>query len=331
MTRGPHAAEGPWRPPVGALVAAMAAAMALYLGLTIWSGFGDVSDAFVRFPAMPRLGFVALLVLAGLLLRAARWRYFLRALDVRVPARDSLVAFLASFAFTATPGKAGEIVKGALLRERYGTSVTTVAGILVVERIGDLAAVLLLAAARLATVAGSGSYVAVSLLLIAGLVVLVTVSPVRLAALAACGRVPVLRRAREGVERAMEAGQSLLRADRFAAGLAVATIAWGCEALALHLILEGFGLRLGLGTALSLYGAATVVGAASLLPGGVGGVEAALLLMLANLGVARADALAPVLVLRLSTLWFVSALGMAFMALWSVEGRRPARMEVRAP
>ena len=67
-------------------------------------------------------------------------------------------AFLASFAFTATPGKAGEAVKSVLLRGRYGVPLADGMGVLLVERLGDLLAVLVLAAGGLTLLADAQGY-----------------------------------------------------------------------------------------------------------------------------------------------------------------------------
>jgi len=56
------------------------------------------------------------------------------------PWRHSLLAFLASFVFTATPGKAGEVIKSVLLRTRYDVPLPMAWGVLLVERLGDLLA-----------------------------------------------------------------------------------------------------------------------------------------------------------------------------------------------
>src|SRR5450631_4155163 len=81
---------------------------------------------------------VIALVAVGLLIRAARWHYYLHVLDWRIPLRPSLVAFVASIALTATPGKAGELIKFVLLRSRFRISLTEGTGILLIERFGDL-------------------------------------------------------------------------------------------------------------------------------------------------------------------------------------------------
>jgi len=120
-------------------VVALAAMAALYAGATAWVG-RDGWRAAVENLSPADLAGVLGLVLVGFLLRAGRWNYYMRAVGWNVPFFAGFSAFVASFALTATPGKAGELVKAALLRERYGkVSLSQGAGILFVERLGDLA------------------------------------------------------------------------------------------------------------------------------------------------------------------------------------------------
>ena len=67
-----------------------------------------------------------------------------------------MTAFVAGFAFTATPGKVGEVVKSVLLKRRFGTSLSATAASLLVERVTDLLAMLGLAVAGLAAGGAGG-------------------------------------------------------------------------------------------------------------------------------------------------------------------------------
>jgi uncharacterized membrane protein YbhN (UPF0104 family) len=315
------AAWGPW---IGRVIAVAAAAMLLYAALTVWSGIDRLGAALARFPNVT-LAWVAVLVILGWSVRAARWHYFVRRLGWPVPLGPSLLAFLASFALTATPGKAGEVVKAGLLRARFAVPMADTAGVLLVERLGDLLAVLILAAGGLALLADARFYFAVCLALVAGIAVFVSGEWLHRPLLMRLGTLPGLARPAAKALEMLGTGRSLLRPLPFAAGLGLAVLAWACEAYAFHLILAGFGFSVPALTSFSVYGVSTIVGALSLLPGGVGGVEAAMLLLLNALGIGAADAVAPVVLTRFSTLWLISLLGFVFMGLWWLGARgRPA-------
>lgn len=87
--------------------------------------------------------------------------------------------------------------------------------------------------------------------------------------------------------------------------------AWFSEGLALWVIMEGLDATISLLRALSIYAAATLVGAVSALPGGLLGTEGSMVALLQQSGAARVGASAGTLLVRLVTLWFAVAVGLA--------------------
>lgn len=304
-----------WSQWIGRAVTAIAVIMALYVGVGFWTGWNNVWRAIREMPvdAVPK---AVALVLLGLALRAGRWHYYTRRLRWDVPFGQSMVAFLASFAFTATPGKLGEVVKSVLLRRRYGVSLTEGFGVLLVERLGDLLAVLILAAGGLALLTDE----LVSFILSASLIGLVTVfvgfRTIHQPVLRFFSRVPKLGGLANRGLAILAVGQVLLRPVPFLVGVALALVAWGCEGLAFHVIARACGIQVSLLTSCCVFGVSTLIGALSALPGGLGSMEVVMVVMLSRLGISAGDAAIPVVVFRVATLWFGSLLGLAALFGW---------------
>ena len=91
-----------------------------YLGFALWSGWRDVASAVGKVGVLG-VGIALSLSLVNYGLRFIRWQAYLRAMDHPVPWWPSLKIYLAGFALTTTPGKAGEALRGVLLR-RWGDS-----------------------------------------------------------------------------------------------------------------------------------------------------------------------------------------------------------------
>jgi uncharacterized membrane protein YbhN (UPF0104 family) len=70
-----------------------------------------------------------------------------------------------------------------------------------------------------------------------------------------------------------------------ALALALALAAWGCEALAFNVLVQRLPQEVPLIAPFAIVGLSAAIGALSMLPGGAGGVEAVMLLLLAKLGV----------------------------------------------
>ena len=90
----------------------------------------------------------------------------------------------------------------------------------------------------------------------------------------------------------------------------IGALAWSLEGVSLWLLLRGMGIEaVGIGGATIAHTAAGLLGALTLLPGGLGSTEAGTVGLLALQGVGVAAATPATLLIRLMTLWFATALG----------------------
>ena len=90
--------------------------------------------------------------------------------------------------------------------------------------------------------------------------------------------------------------------------MGLAALAWLLEAIAFRLLLDGVSAAGGLGPAIVVYAMATLFGAVSMLPGGVGSTEAVMVALLLapalGLSLAKPEAALVTLLIRFCTLWF---------------------------
>lgn len=119
----------------------------------LWWVFRGVSLAElgteIRRASAPHVIGAALLSLSGFLFRILRWRYLLAPLKwMRL--RSLAAATFAGWAVSAIlPGRVGEVARAVVLREREGVRASAAVGTIVVERLLDVLAVLILVAAAL--------------------------------------------------------------------------------------------------------------------------------------------------------------------------------------
>lgn len=259
------------------------------------------------------------LISAGVGLRMLRWYYYIRRRGWNVPVGAAAASLLASFSFTATPGKAGELVKGMLLRSGYGVPIADCAGVLFVERIGDLVAVLLLALCALTRLSNSALYLVVAGALVALSVFVLSRRGIHERFVTLIARVPRLARPAQALRVLFSASNTLLRPTPIAIGFGLALAAWTMEGTALYILsTEIFRLPISFGFALGVFGLSTLVGALSMIPGGIGSAEAVIVLLLAKSGASLATGSAVALTFRLCTLWLFSAIGVGALLTWPV-------------
>jgi uncharacterized protein (TIRG00374 family) len=323
-----NAAELWWHRWVYRSLLSMSALALIYAIASLTLGWSTMADAVAGLWASGRLQLVIGLVFLGVGLRAARWHYFIRHLGWIVPLWPSLVAFVASFALTATPGKAGEVVKAALLRERYGIPVAQSAGVLVIERQTDLIAVLILAVGGAIAFSALHAYAIVAAVLMGIGFVVLAAHGFHDWVLDWLPRTAWLNALTARLRELLRTIRALLRPTPLAIGVGLALLSWSAEAGAMAVLANALlatPVEVSLWMACAIFGLATLAGALSMLPGGVGGFEAATVWIFVQLGATAANSAVVAMIFRLCTLWLMSVIGLAFMLTWLLLGSRAAR------
>jgi glycosyltransferase 2 family protein len=137
---------------------------------------------------------------------------------------------------------------------------------------------------------------------------------------------PILSWVSEKILGILLAGKELMTPRIFVVGLVSSIVAWGLEAVCMYVILKGFGLGSTLLEANFVYSFSTLLGALSMLPGGIGGTEAGMIGLLAFLGISYENALPAVILIRLCTLWLAILVGAVFMlVMLARSGRVPSQ------
>ncbi len=304
--------------------------VAAFLGFVgLFSAVAAMVDPQRVLDQLARLSPAVVAALLGLsllndLLRLLRWRLYARRLGLRQPFGEEALIFLASFALTATPGKAGELLRVWLLKQRAGWPYGRSLPLFLADRLSDLLALVALALSGLSWAVGAPLALAVSLLS-ASLLLWLFLRPAPL--LAAVSFVYArLRRGRQLCARlrhTLRQGRRLRDPGLWGAGLLLGLAGWGAEAASLWLLLDVLGSPVAPLDAAAVFALSLVIGGLSLLPGGLGGTEAAMVALLLAQGVPVETALTATLVLRVTTLWFGVGLGLAALPAALQRARRP--------
>lgn len=293
-----------------------------YIGGVVWL---DSETHF--FDQMPRvmavLPLLAGATLVSLGLRFLRWHALLCYAGYRLPARVGVLAYAAGFALTASPGKVGE-----LLRLRYltieGVPPAQVMAAFVFERLLDVVVVAILAVPLVIKLGGFAS-AAIFVVAVVMAVAFGTLRPrsilscaARVRACRAVGCARVLRL----IGCAFSSIRPWVRPRPMALALVIGAGAWVVAAWGFAFLLAFLGVAMEASEAVALYPLAMLAGAASMLPGGVGSTEVAIIGLLSRHGTSLATASAAAIGIRLTTLWFATALGIGAVACLELRTRR---------
>ena len=295
-------------------VALMAAlAVIAFLALAV------LGDATALRDGLHRLGPGQWLALLGLslvnyALRFLRWHGYLRALGARVAIGRDLLIYVAGFAFTVTPGKAGEAVRSVYLRAS-GVAWSPGLAALAVERVLDLTAMVMLAALAFRVFADQAWP---ALLLVAGVAAgLYGVTRPGVASWLV-GWLPDRGRwleGKAGTLRVLDQARLLLAPQRLLGGLGLGVAAWAAEAWGFYLLLGWLGVEAEGLRAIGIYAVSMLAGALSFLPGGLGGAEAAMVALLVAGGAVVGTAVLATAICLVVTLWLAVGLGIGAV-LW---------------
>ena len=295
-------------------------AIAVFAGLALYGDLPELLDQIASFPVA--YWFMALgLALVNYLFRLARWQCYLRLLGVRIGLGDSAVIFVAGLSMAISPGRVGELAKSYFLKEKLDVPVALSSSAVIAERITDLISVLLLSLWGL-TLVPYGWAIALAILALFGLFALLVLSSWGSDKLLL---LPLPQRWRRFLDTSRSAFRQVFSVKPLAMALALGLLAWFAEGCALWLVLHGLGESVSLGHAISIYCVATLLGAITMLPGGLVGTEGGMVALLQQMDLPKTPALTATFIVRVCTLWFAVIIGL--LALIYVQVYMPRKVD----
>lgn len=251
----------------------------------------------------------------GFAVRVARWLLLARAASLNVQSAALATVYVGGFPMNLAPGRIGELWRGWVLWRLWRLRYRRTLPLLIFDRLLDFCALLLFAGAGLGLGLGPGWLAAPWLVAASALVMLMALPRWARRAIKAVWATTGRRRPRLfalllSVCRNLAL---LLKPALLVRLLSLSLFAWSMEAVALHMLMPAVGGELSLRQAHATLGLGNIAGAITLLPGGIGGQEVTMALLIAGFaGNTTAGAMAMVGIMRVSTLWFSTALGLPF-------------------
>jgi uncharacterized protein (TIRG00374 family) len=280
------------------------------LVLSIYADLDALIDAFQQFELW-LLPMVLGLTLSNQCLRFLKWEYLLSEVEIDLPLSTSFSIFGSGLIMIMTPGKLGEAWKSWLIRDEQGTPISTTMPVIVAERVTDLLGVVSIS--LLGVIAFGRSPVVLillALLLISG-ILLLQYERACYWFLDRLDQLPIISRKTDAFRNLYENSRTLLRLRPLGVTTILSICSWGLECVGMWLVLKGFGVDVSLIAAAFVFAVASILGAISLLPGGLGVTEGSMIGLLLVFEVGRAQAVSATLVIRAATLWFVAGLALA--------------------
>ena len=290
------------------ILLSIALAAIIYLAFIIYADYQKIIQSFSRFNwwLMPAL---LALSLGNYFTRFLKWHYYLKLIKVSLKILDSLAIFLSGLVMSVTPGKMGELLKSYLVKQVNSTSISKTAPIVFAERITDFLALTLLAVLG-AYYFNYGKVIAIIILgiIIIGIIIL-TNRKIFEIIIHLASKINFLKKHVQKIQNIYDSSSTLLSIFPLISMTILSAFSWGLEGLGYYLVISNFNSGFNLLWSLFSYSFATIVGAISMLPGGLGVTEGSLTLMSVQQGLSQNDATASTFIIRVVTLWFAVLIG----------------------
>jgi len=296
------------------LAAGLVLGFVVFVVLAVVGDIQRVGDELVGF-AWGLVPLILACTLFNYVLRFIKWHYYLGLVGVdKISLRDSARIFVAGFPLAVTPGKAGEALKGTWLKQTAGTPTAKGVTVVLAERVSDGLAVLLLSMIGVLAYRQYWPIFSIVAAVLIGVILLSQFRPLGRRMIELSRRIPLIRRAAGPLSEFHEGAYSLFRPKATLFAVALGTVAWLGEGVAMYLVLLGLGVApttYTLGIAVFVLSFSTIVGAISALPGGLIAADASIAGMLTLLlGLSASTAASATLLIRFATLWFGVGLGL---------------------
>ena len=295
-------------------------------GAAVWGGGRQAWATLLAIPGHIVPVMLAMSVV-NYIMRALRWLLFSRALALRVNPAVNALYYVAGFSMTTTPGKMGEALRLWLLARFQGCRYEDTVALLVADRLSDAVAITGVVACTVFWFAHYASVAVVAVLGVAGITALALRPRFILSGIdTVFARLRRWPRGFVRARRAVRALESLAPPRIFGPALLLGTVGWCSEGLSFYVLLHALGASLHPLACLFIFAFSMLVGAISILPGGLGSTEATMVGLLASQGVPFETAIVATGVVRVTTLWFAVGLGLLALPV-TLGGRAVAATE----
>lgn len=284
---------------------------------SIFLVFSDINIVFGKFSNFDfkLIPLILLIVFSSWIFLFIRWSILLQNYRINISIKDSLLIYLAGFTFSISPGKSGEWIKSVFLKNKFNINRSITVPIIFVERFYDILALVVIILFGISFLGIKFLPVMVLSLVLIFLTLLLIYSKSKFDYFVRfVSRFKFLQKFITPLENSHEVIRKSVTPKIFCISILLTILYRLIEAFSVYLVLLGFGINvIQYFELVPLYSAAIILGAVSMIPGGLGITEGGLASLMSLQGIAFSTALILAIVIRFFTLWFGVLVG--FVAL----------------
>ena len=283
-----------------------------YVALILFSDASKISDHFIHI-RIELIFLVFLFAILSHIIKSFRQKDFLQMVDEKIPFKQNLIIYLAGVSLIATPGGVGTFIKSKYLNHKFGISNNKSISVIFLERYHDLLAATTII---LFSFLVSFSLISATLVIISSfllIVVYLLISNMKTFSFIHNKLLKIKFIAKRFPEVGLnESFFILTRPKAMTKGWLISIGGWSLDSLAVYIGFLAFNVDLGYLLTSQIYFTSLGYGILSLIPGGIGVTEGVADYLLVKQGLDLSIASSIVIFTRLTTMWFVTIIGVIF-------------------
>ena len=260
------------------------------------------------------------------MIRFIKWDFFLKRVGIKLNLWNNLFVFLSGFSMVMTPGKVGEIWKGWLIKDINGEKLNKTVPVVIIDRITDVLGLIILSMLGIIYYM-EGVYILIILLFLFSAFIIAIRSKT------VSGKIIMLLEKRmgkhaENIKTMHATFEILMKPWGLIAMSFVSACAWFFECLVMYFTILGFGQSISITLSTFIFSFASLAGAVSMVPGGLGVAEGSISGLLQYFGTAPAVSVAITIIVRSVTLWYGTIIGLSVYFIFNKNIKRFKSQEI---
>ena len=291
------------------LILILIAVVAIYAIFLFISDYNIISEKISNFK-INYLPLILLLVSASWVPLIIKWHFLLKNCEIDIPLTKSILVFLSGTAFEITPGQIGALMKSQILKTIYNIPRTKTAPIVLVEKVYDLIGAILASAMGIIILGLDFYLIIIAILVLTIVFFIIYYRPASKLFLKRITKTKFFSKYVENISEFDKIVQKSTSVKVATICILLAVTYWFIISTAVYYTLIAFDINIiDYLKALAIYATSALLGAVSLIPGGVGIAEGTIAGLLTLEGIDISVALVLSVVIRIFTFWFVVVVG----------------------
>jgi len=284
--------------------------LVFYIAFVAYSDFNNFALNISQFKLVylvPILG----LYIVGLIIKGIRQQFLLKTSGISIPLKKSILLFMAGLSMEVTPAGSGKLIKSYYLKKKFGHDISKSFPIFIIERYYDLLALTTIILFTLIFIQLIEVAIVIFFVILLLIIIYITLFSRKFfkTIIKFLGKIPLIKKYVSPINESQEIFCHLISRKIFTINWSLSLISFSIYSVAIYYVFVGFNLNFDIIFTTLITFSSLLFGALSLLPAGIGVTEISLVGFLTNEGINLSLATSIMVMIRLTSIWFVTAVG----------------------